>query len=101
MAIRLAGKGLGLDDLNDGIMLLSESTENPGVFYDGGTADFAPVVETAEVNPLNPFSWFSGDADKAIEAADRGEVIEASGIAGKLLDRRARQAEAMRMLRGR
>ena len=110
--MRIAGKALGINDLSEGALLLASddtstwpSINDPvsapnstDVYYDENMGVFAPVVEKAEVNMLNPFSWFSGDADKALDSAEAGVAPEASGLAGKLLDRKAKQAEMMRML---
>lgn len=50
-------------------------------------------------NFLNPFSWFSGDAQKTIDNAERGIAPEnTEGLAGKMLQRKAQQAEMMRLL---
>ena len=49
-------------------------------------------------NMFNPMSWFSGDAQKAT----KGELGKVSNdtLAGKLYNRRKKQEEAMKMLRG-
>lgn len=52
-------------------------------------------------NPLNPFSWFSGDAQKTIDNADKGILdpsINTNSLTGKMLERKARQAEMMKLL---
>jgi len=112
--MRIAGDALGIRDLNDGIMLLSSedtsswpSINDPvptpsstDVYYDDNMGIFAPVVEKAEVNLLNPFSWFSGGAQNAIDQADQGIApVDNGGLASSMLQRKARQAEAMKLLR--
>ena len=52
-------------------------------------------------NFLNPFSWMSGQAQEAIDQADRGEGnFDTSTPVGAMLERRRKTAEAMQMLQG-
>ena len=51
-------------------------------------------------NLLNPFTWFSGQAQQSIRQAESGKGSFGGSLSGQLLERKKRQAEAMKMLRG-
>jgi GH24 family phage-related lysozyme (muramidase) len=67
-------------------------------FSGGGQVE---QVQQQQFNFLNPFSYFSGQAQEAMDQADRGEGnFDTSTPVGAMLERRRKTAEAMQMLRG-
>ena len=67
-------------------------------FSGGGQVE---QVQQQQFNFLNPFSWMSGQAQEAIDQADRGEGnFDTSTPVGAIMERRRKTAEAMQMLQG-
>ena len=67
-------------------------------FSGGGQVE---QVQQQQFNFLNPFSWMSGQAQEAIDQADRGEGnFDTSTPVGAMLEKRRKTAEAMQMLQG-
>lgn len=80
-----------IDPTSEPELLAGEMVREPAVQIFDGT-------EVAG-NFLNPFSWFKGDAQKTIDNAEQGIAPEnTGGLAGKMLERKAKQAEMMRLL---
>ena len=79
---------------------LLHAGNEPGGHSDHVHAAYQGGGEVQKFNLLNPFSWFSGRAQGAIKQADQGKGSYGGGIAGSLLEKRRKQAEAMKMLRG-
>ena len=67
-------------------------------FSGGGQVE---QTQQQQFNFLNPFSYFSGQAQEAMDQADRGEGnFDTSTPVGAMMEKRRKTAEAMQMLRG-
>ena len=85
----------GLDKNKDGIITIDEMG---GRIFDKmeefGIKDTTKTKKNKGFNLLNPFSWFSGQAQGAIDQAEKGKGVFGDSLTGRMLEKKRALAEA-------